>query len=55
LLIEFRDIIIPFCLIAGSSHGNSQSVFLPEFFDLELAAVVSTAVGEDWLRTGEVS
>lgn len=55
LLIEFRDIIIPFCLIAGSSHRNSQSVFLAEGLDLELPTVVSTAVGEDGLRTGEVS
>lgn len=53
LLVQSGDVVIPLCLVAGSSHRGSQVVFLPEGLDLELSTAVSRAVGEDRLGAGQ--
>lgn len=53
LLVQFGDVVIPLCLVAGSSHRGSQVVLLPEGLDLELSTAVSRAVGEDRLGAGQ--
>lgn len=55
LLVQFGDVVVPLCLVAGSRHGGSQVIFLPEALDLELAAAVSRAVGEDRLGAGQAA
>lgn len=53
LLVQFGDIVIPLCLVAGSCHRGSQVVLLPEGLDLELSTAVSRAVGEDRFGAGQ--
>lgn len=55
LLVQFGDVVVPLCLVAGPGHRGVQFVFLPEALDLELAAAVSAAVGEDGLRAGQTA
>lgn len=55
LLVQFGDVVVPLGLVAGSRHRGSQVVFLPEALDLELAAAVSRAVGEDALGAGQAA
>ena len=55
LLVQFRDVIVPLGLVAGSRHWGSQVVLLPEALDLELASGVSGAVGEDGLGAGQAA
>lgn len=52
LLVEFGDVVVPLCLVAGPGYGGLQLVFLPEILDLELPAAISGAVGEDGLAAG---
>lgn len=55
LLVQFGDIVVPLCLVARSSYWGSQVVLLSEILDLELAATVPGAIGEDRLGAGQAS
>jgi len=54
LLIEFRHIVIPLCLVASASHRHPQPILAAESCYLELPSFVTGAIGQDGLIAGQL-
>lgn len=54
LLIEFRNVVIPFCLVASASHRHPQLILAAESCYLELPSLVAGAIGQDGLIAGQL-